>query len=299
MNFDPRGAWTAIYTPFTASGEVDRPALEALVDRQASAGLGVVACGTTGETPTLSPLEYELVVGTAVRVASGRVPVIAGTGSNSTRLTLETTRHARELGADGALVVTPYYNKPPAAGQLAHFRAVADEGGLPIMIYNVPGRTGTKMTSEIILALAEHPQVVAVKEASGDLDLFGELIAGAPPGFVVLSGDDALTAPAMLLGAGGVVSVASNLVPAAVARLVRAGASRDVDALAALQEELMPLFDALFLTSNPIPLKAAAASLGHARPIVRLPLVEEALEGAMAQTLSAALQRALALEGDP
>jgi 4-hydroxy-tetrahydrodipicolinate synthase len=299
MSFEPRGAWTAIYTPFTSSGEVDQPALEALIDRQASSGVGVVACGTTGETPTLTTEEYDLVVRTAVRVAGGRVPVIAGTGSNSTRVTLETTRLAKDLGVDGALVVTPYYNKPPAAGQLAHFRAVADEGGLPIMLYNVPGRTGTKMTAETILTLAEHPQVLAVKEASGDMDLFGDLIAGAPAGFVVLSGDDALTAPAMLLGAGGVVSVAANVIPRTIARLVGAGASGDVEGLAALQEELMPLFSALFLTSNPIPLKAAAASMGHATASVRLPLVEEALDDEMARALEVALERALALEGAP
>lgn len=298
MSFEPRGAWTAIYTPFLDTGAVDQQALESLCDRQAAAGVGIVACGTTGETPTLTADEYDLVVGTAVRVADGRVPVIAGTGSNSTEQTLATTQRARALGVDGALVVTPYYNKPPVLGQLAHFRAVADEGGLPVMLYNVPGRTGTKMTAETILTLAEHPQVLAVKEASGDLDLFRALIEGAPDGFVVLSGDDALTAPAMEMGAGGVVSVASNLVPRAIARLVAAGNGDDLSALSGLHEELMPLFHALFLTSNPIPVKAAGRMLGHSGPHVRLPLVAQALDEAMERELRLALDRALLLEAD-
>jgi 4-hydroxy-tetrahydrodipicolinate synthase len=296
MSFDPRGAWTAIYTPFLESGDLDVPSLQALCERQASAGVGIVACGTTGETPTLTPAEYDQVVRTAVEVSSGRVPVIAGTGSNSTRVTLELTRRARALGVDGALVVTPYYNKPPVAGQLAHFRAVAEDGGLPMMLYNVPGRTGTKMTAETILSLAEHPQVLAVKEASGDLDLFRALLAGAPEGFVVLSGDDALTAPVMRMGAGGVVSVASNLVPRAVARLVAAGARDDLGTLSALHEDLMPFFDALFMTSNPIPAKAAGAMLGHSTAHVRLPLVTEALDADMEMALRLALDQALRVE---
>jgi 4-hydroxy-tetrahydrodipicolinate synthase len=296
VSFEPRGAWTAIYTPFLESGDLDVPALEALCERQARAGVGIVACGTTGETPTLNPVEYGQVVTTAVRVSGGRVPVLAGTGSNSTRATVEMTRRASELGVDGALVVTPYYNKPPVAGQLAHFRAVADGGGLPLMLYNVPGRTGTKMTAETILALAEHPQVLAVKEASGDLDLFQELLGGAPAGFVVLSGDDALTGPAMRMGAGGVVSVASNLVPRSIARLVAAGARDDLEELSALHEELMPFFHALFMTSNPIPAKAAAAMLGHSSTHVRLPLVSEALDADMERALRLSLDRALRIE---
>ncbi len=299
MSLQTGGAWTAIYTPFLSSGEVDLEALEGLCERQASAGVGIVACGTTGETPTLTSDEVDLVVSAAVRVAAGRVPVIAGTGSNSTRATIAQTQRARELGVDGALVVTPYYNKPPVAGQLAHFRAVAEEGGLPMMLYNVPGRTGTRMSADTILELASHPRVVAVKEASGDLDLFREILAGAPDGFTVLSGDDALTAPAMRLGAGGVVSVASNLVPRAIARLVRAGNGDDLQALSALHEELMPLFNALFLTSNPIPVKAAGEMLGHATAHVRLPLVAEALDEEMERALRLALDRALRVEASP
>lgn len=296
MSFEPRGAWTAIYTPFLESGDIDLPSLEALCDRQASAGVGIAACGTTGETPTLTQAEYDQVVTTAVRVSAGRVPVIAGTGSNSTRVTVQMTRRARELGVDGALVVTPYYNKPPVLGQLAHFREVADGGGLPMMLYNVPGRTGTKMTAETILALAEHPQVIAVKEASGDLELFRALLDGAPEGFAVLSGDDVLTAPTMRMGASGVVSVAANLVPRAVARLVAAGAERDLDRLSVLHHELLPFFDALFMTSNPIPAKAAGAMLGHSSPHVRLPLVTDALDADMERALRLALDRALRVE---
>jgi len=296
MGLDAQGAWTAITTPFTSSGELDLPALEVVCERQAAAGVGIVACGTTGETPTLSAQECERVIVTAVEVAAGRVQVLAGTGSNDTRGTLATTRRARELGVDGALVVTPYYNKPPIAGQLAHFRAVADEGGLPLVLYNVPGRTGTQMSARTILTLAEHPRIVAIKEASGDLSLFETLLAGAPDDFTILSGDDALTAPAMRLGAHGVISVASNLVPRAIARLVRAGLAGDADELATLHEGLMPLFDALFLTSNPIPVKAASAMCGVGGASVRLPLVASALEPAMEQALSAALEEALVLE---
>lgn len=293
---DLRGAHTALYTPFTADGQVDVPALRALCQRLVDAGIGLVPCGTTGETPTLTAEEYDTVVRTAVQVSEGRVPVTAGTGSNNTRAAIQLTQRARELGADAALVVVPYYNKPPQISLLAHFRAVADEGGLPVMLYNVPGRTGTNMTAETTLALAEHDNIVAIKEASANLDQMQAILAGAPDDFLVLSGDDAWTQPLMMLGGHGVVSVAGNVVPRQVAALVDATARRDVEGSHSLQARLLPLFEQLFCTANPIPVKRAAALLDHARPDVRLPLTQDALTPGMSDALHAALTRALAAQ---
>ncbi|MDP6943463.1 MAG: 4-hydroxy-tetrahydrodipicolinate synthase [Myxococcota bacterium] len=290
---DIRGAFTALYTPFTASGDVDVQALRLLCDRQLASGIGLVPCGTTGETPTLDASEYDTVVRVAVSAAEGRVPVIAGTGSNNTRATIAATRHARELGADAALVVVPYYNKPPQVSLLAHFRAVADEGGLPVVLYNVPGRTGTNMNAETTLALSEHPNIVAIKEASANLDQMAAILSGAPEGFRVLSGDDAWTAPLMLLGGHGVVSVAGNVVPSQVAALVDAAARGDLAMTRTIQAELLPLFERLFCTANPIPVKRAAAMLEHALADVRLPLTADALTPTMAEGLHDALSRAL------
>ncbi len=293
-----RGAWTALYTPFDASGAVDVAGLRGLCERLTAAGVGLVPCGTTGETPTLTPAEYDLVVRTAVEVAGGALPVIAGTGSNNTRATIAATQHARELGADAALVVAPYYNKPPQSALLAHFRAVADEGGLPVVLYNVPGRTGCNMTADTTLELAQHPNIVAMKEASADLDQIQRLIFEAPPGFSVLSGDDAWTLPMLLLGAHGVVSVAGNVVPRSLGALVSAGLSGDLARARAVQERLLPLFRAIFLTTNPIPVKRAAALLGHCGPALRLPLAADALTAPMLAALEAALDRVAGLERD-
>ena len=289
MSMPLQGTWTALYTPFRADGAIDESALTALCERQVAAGIGLAACGTTGETPTLDPNEYDLVVRTAVRVSKGRVPVMAGTGTNSTRTTLAMTRRARELGADAALVVTPYYNKPPQVSLLAHYRAVADGGGLPVVLYNVPGRTACALTAETILALAEHPQIIGVKEASQDLDLFQALISGAPEGFAVLSGDDTWTAAVLLLGAHGVVSVAGNVVPSQVASLVEAARRGDPEETRTLLARLLPLFHALFATTNPIPVKRAASLLGHGGSAVRLPLTEDAMDEAMVERLGRAL----------
>ena len=294
LSGDLQGAHAALYTPFTADGDVDISALRALCQRLVDAGVGLVPCGTTGETPTLTADEYATVVRTAVEVAEGRVPVTAGTGSNCTQTTIATTRRAHELGADAALVVVPYYNKPPQVSLLAHFRAVADEGGLPVMLYNVPGRTGTNMTAATTLSLAEHDNIVAIKEASANLDQMQSILAGAPDDFLVLSGDDAWTQPLMLLGGHGVVSVAGNVVPRQVAALVNATARRDLERSHSLQAQLLPLFEQLFCTANPIPVKRAAALLGHARPDVRLPLTADAMTPGMADGLHGALTRALA-----
>jgi len=285
------GVLTATYTPFLADGRLDEGAYRALCERLVAAGSGLVPCGTTGETPTLDDAEYDRCVAIAASVAAGRVPVVAGTGSNSTHKTITTTRRAKALGADAALVVTPYYNKPPQPALLAHYRAVADEGGLPILIYNVPSRTGVNLAATTTLTLAEDDRFIGVKEASGQLAQFEELCARAPAGFSVLSGDDAWTLPLMALGGRGVVSVASNVAPAAVVGLVRAALAGDLAAARAHHFRLKPLVDALFLTTNPIPLKLAAAMLGHARADVRLPLVSDA-DPALAARLRTGLVQA-------
>ena len=289
---DFAGGHVALYTPMSADGSLDVAALEGLADRVASAGLGLVACGTTGETPTLTAQEYDTVVSTAVRVAAGRVPVIAGTGTNNTRSTIEQTQRAAALGVDGALVVVPYYNKPPQTALIEHFTAVAEASTVPLMLYNVPGRTGTNMNAETTLALTGHPMVVAVKEASANLDQIQRLLTHAPEGFSILSGDDAWTTPIMLLGGHGVVSVAGNVVPRALSRLIRACSTGDLPEARRVHRELLPLFDALFVTSNPIPVKFAAACLEHAQPTVRRPLSHDALGDSDRRLVRAALERA-------
>ena len=293
---DLRGAHTALYTPFTASGEVDIPALRALCERLVDAGVGLVPCGTTGETPTLTAEEYDTVVRTAVEVSEGRVPVIAGTGSNNTANAIAQTQHAKRLGVDAALVVAPYYNKPPQSSMIAHFRAVADQGGLPVVLYNVPGRTGCNMSAETTLTLASHPNIVAIKEASANLDQMQAILMEAPDDFLVLSGDDAWTAPLMLLGGHGVVSVAGNVAPHQLHALVQAAARGDLAKTRALQSQLLPLFNQLFCTANPIPVKRAAAILEQALPGVRMPLTTEAMTPQMTGALHSALTRALAAQ---
>lgn len=287
-----QGTLTALYTPFTASGDIDLDAYSALCERLIAAGSGLVPCGTTGETPTLTAAEYERLVARAVDIARDSVPVIAGTGDSSTRVTIETTQLARRLGADAALVVTPAYNRPPQVSLLAHFRAVADEGGLPVLLYNVPSRTGCNMTAATACELGKDPRFLGVKEAAGILSQVEALVQNAPEGFAVLSGDDALTLPMMALGAHGLVSVAANVAPRQVVQLVQL-AQRDSFVAARAQHYLLkPLFDALFLTTNPIPLKRAAAMLGHARDIVRLPLTSEAFDAKMELALRDAMHGA-------
>jgi 4-hydroxy-tetrahydrodipicolinate synthase len=268
------GTMTAIVTPFDQNGRVDEDALRAHIHTQLDAGHdGIVPCGTTGETPTLSIEEFQQVVRATVEEVKGRVPVIAGTGSNNTRTSIETTRLARELGVDAALVVTPYYNKPGPAMLEAHFRKVASEGGLPVVLYNVPGRTGTNMTAPVVHALAAVDNIIAVKEASGNLSQVQAILGGVDTSrFTVLSGDDALALPMYSVGAHGVVSVAANLVPAemrAVHRLFLAG---DVAAAAAANARLFPLYEALFCESNPVPAKIGLELMGRMTSRVREPL---------------------------
>ena len=284
------GAYTALYTPFDRDGSIDLTAYRSLCQRLLDAGVGLVPCGTTGETPALSGDEYDALVRCAVETSAGRRPVIAGTGSNSTAATIAQTRHAKELGADVALVVVPYYNKPPQASLKAHFEAVADEGGLPVMLYNVPGRTARNMEVDTILALAEHPNIVAVKEASGDIDQIQRVCLGTPDDFWVLSGDDALTLPLIRSGGHGVVSVAGNVVPTELNAMVQAAINGDVATADAWQKKLVPLFDLLFATTNPIPVKRAAELLGHASRETRMPLLASECTDALATKIDEALR---------
>ena len=266
------GCYTALITPFR-DGQIDEPAIRALVQRQIASGVsGLVPCGTTGEAPALSAPEWDRVVASVVETTGGRVPVLAGTGSNNTTTVVERTRRARALGADGALVVTPYYNRPTQDGLYRHFAVVAEAVDLPLVLYNVPGRTGVNLLPETVVRLAETPGIVGIKEASGSLDQASQIVREAPEVFVVVSGDDSLTLPMMGVGASGVISVVSNIVPEAVSALTSACLSGDFGSGRSLHLALFDLCRAMFVETNPTPVKAAAALLGYCSPEVRLPL---------------------------
>jgi len=268
-----RGSFTALVTPFRG-GEVDVEALEGLVEFQIAGGVsGLVPCGTTGETPAMSEEEDCLVISTVVRVANGRVPVIAGTGSNSTGMAIKYTKMAEEVGADGSLQVVPYYNKPTQEGLYRHFAAIAEATSLPLVLYNIPGRTGLTMSAETTARLAEIPNVVGTKEATHSMDMASDVRKLCGEEFAILSGDDSLTLPLMALGGSGVISVASNVAPGAVSRMVSALLDGDFESGRELHYELLPLFRALFLETNPIPVKTAASILGLCSDEMRLPLV--------------------------
>jgi 4-hydroxy-tetrahydrodipicolinate synthase len=264
-----RGALTALVTPFTADGLVDEAAYRRLVAWQVRAGIdGIVPVGTTGEAPTLSADErdrcIEIAVTTvAAQTASGRIPVIAGTGTNDTRASIEATRRAASLGADAALIVTPYYNRPDQRMLEAHFRAIADEGGLPIVVYNVPSRTGANVEADTFLRLAEHPRVVAIKEASGNIEQIAVICRDRPRDVAVLAGDDAATLAIIALGGDGVISVAGNEIPAEMAALVRAATTGDLGGARQVHDRWLPLFRANFQGApNPVPAKAAMLAMG-------------------------------------
>jgi 4-hydroxy-tetrahydrodipicolinate synthase len=266
------GIFTALVTPFKG-GAVDEPALRELVERQVAAGVdGVVPCGSTGEAATLSPGEHCGVVELVVAAARGRVQVVAGTGSNNTREAIELTCHAKRAGADGALLISPYYNKPTQDGIVAHYAAVAREAAFPLLVYHIPGRTASNIAPATMARLADLEHVVGVKEASGDLVQISQLIARCPEEFCVLSGDDALTLPMLAIGARGAISTTSNVAPAEMAELVRAFRRGDLSRARALHYRLLPLMDALFCETNPIPVKAAVALLGLIGDEIRLPL---------------------------
>lgn len=268
------GCWTALVTPFTAAGEVDEPALRSLVEWQLSEGIhGLVPVGSTGEAATMTLAERVLVARTAAEVAAGRVPVMAGAGSNDTRLAIETSRAMSATGATHLLHVSPMYSKPPQRGIVAHFRAIADASPLPIVVYNVPGRTSSNVEAETTLALAEHPNICAVKEASGNIAQITEIIRHAPGGFSVLSGDDSMAVAVMASGGDGVISVVSNAVPRLMAELCRCVAAQELAAAAGLHMRLHDFMQAAFVESNPIPVKAALSMMGRIENHLRLPLV--------------------------
>ena len=274
--FVPRGTMTALITPFVdnAARSVDLPALRAIVEQQIAGGIDVlVACGTTGETVTLSHDEWALVVRTVVEAAAGRVPVMAGTGSNDTHKTIELTKEAADLGADAALVVTPYYNRPSQAGLLAHYTAVADASALPIVLYNVPPRTGCNLLPATTAILAQHARIVALKEAAGSMEQIQELQRLTGFSLPILSGEDALCVPTYAIGGAGVISVVSNCAPAHTAALYRDFAAGRTEQAGRNQVALLPLIKALFSEPNPQPVKMAMHLLGLCSPAARLPLL--------------------------
>ena len=267
------GAFTALVTPFR-NGEVDVEALENLVEFQIGQGIhGLVPCGTTGETPSMSEEEDRLVIGTVVRVTNGRVPVVAGTGSNSTDMAIKYTRMAEEEGADGSLQVAPYYTKPTQEGLYRHFAAIAESTSLPLVLYNIPGRTSVTISAETTAHLAELPNIVGTKEATHSMDMASDIRRLCGEEFDILSGDDSLTLPLMSLGGRGVISVAANVAPAVVSDMVGALLAGDFERGRELHYDLLPLCRALFVETNPIPVKAAASILGLCSDEMRLPMV--------------------------
>lgn len=270
------GTYTALVTPFTKDGKVSEEGIRVLVEFQIKNGIdGLVPVGTTGECATLSYEEHNRVIEVVVDAAGGRVPVLAGTGSNSTWEAIMLTRHAKEAGADGALVVVPYYNKPTQAGLYAHYRKLAEEVDIPIVIYNIPSRTGINMLPETMAKLAKIKNIVGVKEASGDMSQVRRIIElTRGEDFVVISGNDSDTLEIMQLGGVGVISVASNIIPERVVQLVRAGKEGRWEEAKRIHDELSPLFKALFIETNPGPVKQAMNWMGLPAGPLRLPLVE-------------------------
>lgn len=268
-----RGCGTALITPFDDNYEVDWGSFGSLVMRQLDAGIDfLVPLGTTGETPCLEEYEKEKLLATVMELNDGKVPVVAGAGSNSTRKVISYISALSKYSPDAFLVVVPYYNKPTQEGIFQHFKAISESTPVPFIIYNIPGRTGTNLTTETTLRLSELKNIVAVKEASGNFEQISEIIRLAPEGFTVLSGNDDATFPLMCAGAGGVISVASNIAPSPVIRLTTLLSEGRLNEAAALHHRLMPLFKACFVESSPIPAKSALALAGLIRNRLRLPL---------------------------
>lgn len=272
------GSYVAIVTPFS-KGKFDEKAMAELIEFQISNGTdGIVPCGTTGESATLSPQEHERVIAATIEIVHKRVPVIAGTGSNSTDEAIIFTKHAKEAGADGALLITPYYNKPPQEGLYRHFQSVAQAVDLPLILYNIPGRTSVNMLPATVARLSQIDSIVGIKEGSGSLQQVSEIIHRCKAGFLVLSGDDPLTLPMMAIGGKGVITVTANVAPRDMSEMVSAALSDDYDKARTLHYKLAPLFSALFLETNPIPVKTALAMMGKCGDEVRLPLTPLAKE---------------------
>ena len=289
-----RGTFTALVTPFR-NGGIDIAAFEKLIENQIAAGIsGVVAVGTTGESPTLSHEERQQLIRLTVATAKKRCLVLAGTGSNATQHAVADTKIAEKLGADGALLVAPYYNKPSQEGLFLHFKTIADATSLPIILYNIPGRCGVDIAPDTVTRLAkECRNIVSIKEASGSVERISELRVRLPESFTILSGDDSLTLPFMSVGAAGVVSVASNLFPTEVCALVRAYEGGDVKSASNLHRKMFPLFKDLFIEPNPVPVKTVLGWRGAMSGEVRLPLCEmnESNQARLRETLEAFAQK--------
>lgn len=268
------GTYTALVTPFRRDGSLDIQGLDRLVEWQIECGVdGVVPCGSTGESATLSHAEHRQVIQRVVEVAAGRVRVIAGTGSNSTREAVELTQDARRVGADGALLISPYYNRPTQEGIFHHYRSVAEEAGLPLILYNIPSRTASRIEPQTTARLSHVEGVAGLKEAGGDLTLAAHTLQQSRPGFVVLSGDDSLILPLLAIGAHGSITTTGNVAPREVAEITRAYRGGRVERARELHYALLPLMEALFLESNPIPVKTALHIMGKIEePVLRLPL---------------------------
>jgi len=279
-----RGAYTALVTPFLPDGSLDEEAIVRLVERQIDLGInGVVPVGTTGESPTTTHAEDDRIIGLTIetvarRGLTGTLPVIAGTGSNDTATVITATRRARELGADAALVVAPYYNKPDQRMLEHHYLTVAEDGGLPIVVYNVPGRTGCNIEPATLLRIARHPNVIAVKEASGNIEQIMTILRDRPSTLAVLSGDDSMTYPMLALGGDGIISVASNQIPDVMARLCATAFAGDWEASRAIHNRYLELMRVNFIAPNPVPVKAAMAEMGLIHDVLRSPLLPMADE---------------------
>jgi 4-hydroxy-tetrahydrodipicolinate synthase len=268
------GCGTALVTPFRRDGAVDYDGVRRLARRQIDAGIHfLVPCGTTGETPALDSDERARIVQAVVEEAGGRVPVLAGAGGYNTHEVVEAARRMKDAGADGLLSVTPYYNKPTPDGMVAHYTAIAEATDLPVVVYNVPGRTGVNLDVATIVRLAGIPRIAGVKEASGNVTQMCEICRAVPDDFLVLSGDDALTLPVMAIGGHGIVSVASNQVPAEMSRMVELAEQGDFAGARTLHRRLLPIMQVNFIESSPIPVKAAMAAMGLLDEVYRLPLV--------------------------
>lgn len=267
-----KGAIVAIVTPFRG-GKIDEEALKELIELQIENGTnGIVPCGTTGESATLSHEEHDRVIEITIDAVKKRVPIIAGTGSNSTAEALRLTKHAYEAGADGALVVCPYYNRPTQEGMYQHFKTIAENIPIPIILYNIPARTGINLLPETVLKLSRIPNIMGIKEASGSLKQIMDVIHMCGSAFDVLSGDDVIALPLLALGGKGVISVVSNIAPADVSGMVDAFEAGNINKAKELHYKMLPLMDALFIETNPVPVKAALSMMGKVEYEVRLPL---------------------------
>ena len=268
-----RGTLPALITPFTQDGSLDEEAFRGLIEFVLEQGVdGVVPCGTTGESATLTHEEHKRIVRITVEAVAGRVPVLAGTGSNSTAETIDLTRAAKEAGAHGALLISPYYNKPTQEGIYRHYAEVARETAFPLVLYNVPGRTALNIRAETVVRLSKVPGIVGIKEASADLHQISRIVEGCGPEFTVLSGDDFTLLPTLCVGGRGVISVVANVAPARVVEMIRSFEAGDTARARSVHLELLDLMEAMFLETNPVPVKTALAMMGRCREVFRLPL---------------------------